>query len=472
MNNLSRGRRVGSRLHSEKSGLPAPRTGLPVAEPSVAPPVFVQEMAGGWPGSLTGAACLKGKVLSPDANATAQAWGLQRSGRHPMTDEAQEKPAGHDDTEKGQAAEKGLTPHGKDAPPAPSAGGEEAGSRKGIRAFLHRHPWGVLIGVLVLLALVIGGLLWWLHARHYESTDDAFIDARTARIDSEVAGAITEVSVTDNEPVEAGDILVRIDPRDYQAQLAKAEAQMDEARAQIANAGARIASQQARIDEAQKQVTQADAALTFAKSEARRAHELVERGAGTRQAADRATSNLKQAQAGLDSAEASVTAAQKQIDVLTASRDTARAQLAEAIAARDHARTQLDRTTIRAPVAGRIAQLSAAKGNFASVGQTLMMIVPRTIWVTANFKETQLTDMRPGQSVSISIDAYPDRTFAGHVDSIQSGSGTAFALLPPENATGNFVKVVQRVPVKIVFDDPPGVLLGPGMSVVPRVKVR
>ena len=144
---------------------------------------------------------------------------------------------------------------------------------------------------------------------------------------------------------------------------------------------------------------------------------------------------------------------------------SARAQLAQAA-------TNLSRTIITAPVAGRVTQLTAAKGAYAAVGQVMMMFVPRDVWVTANFKETQLDLMRAGQPVDIEIDAYPDRTFEGHVDSVQAGSGTAFSLLPAQNATGNYIKIVQRVPVKIVFNKPPDVLLGPGMSVVPTVKVR
>jgi membrane fusion protein (multidrug efflux system) len=132
----------------------------------------------------------------------------------------------------------------------------------------------------------------------------------------------------------------------------------------------------------------------------------------------------------------------------------------------------LGRTVINAPTNGRVAKLTAATGAYAQTGQALMEIVPDEVWVTANFKETQLSDMRAGQPVDIAIDAYPDKTFHGHVDSVQAGSGAAFSLLPAENATGNFVKIVQRVPVKIVFDDPPDVYLGPGMSVVPSVKVR
>jgi membrane fusion protein (multidrug efflux system) len=157
---------------------------------------------------------------------------------------------------------------------------------------------------------------------------------------------------------------------------------------------------------------------------------------------------------------------------LNTQRQAASGQLEQARAAQEQADANLARTVIVAPTAGRVTKLSAAKGAYAQVGQSLMMFVPRDVWVTANFKESQLADMRPGQAVDIRVDAYPDRVFHGRVDSIQAGSGAAFSLLPPENATGNYVKVVQRVPVKIVFDKPPDVYLGPGMSVVPDVKVR
>ena len=160
------------------------------------------------------------------------------------------------------------------------------------------------------------------------------------------------------------------------------------------------------------------------------------------------------------------------IAVLQAQKESATAQLQAAEAGRKEAEISLSHTMIKAPVDGRATNISAAKGGYAQPGQALMMFVPKEVWVTANFKETQLDLMRPGQPVDIEIDAYPGKTFHGHVDSIQAGSGTAFSLLPPQNATGNYVKVVQRVPVKIVFDKPPDVYLGPGMSVVPTVKVR
>ena len=332
---------------------------------------------------------------------------------------------------------------------------------------------------LFVLLLALGGLIgaallvaWWLHARNYESTDDAFIDSRTVQISAQVAGAIVDVPVTDNQLVDAGSELVHIDDRDYVAQRDQAQAQVKQAQASIENLTSQIAAQQAKVDQANKQVAQAQAALTFARQQAERYQQLASRGSGTVEQAQQYASSLQQSDAGLAAAQANATATEKQIAVLQAQRDLYFGQLAQAHATLEQAQANLARTIITAPVAGRVTKLTAAKGGYAAVGQTLMMFVPRDVWVTANFKETQLSLMRPGQPVNIAIDAYPGRTFAGHVDSVQSGSGTAFSLLPAENATGNYVKIVQRVPVKIVFDKPPDVLLGPGMSVVPTVKVR
>jgi len=339
-------------------------------------------------------------------------------------------------------------------------------------SFPRRHPFISIAVLLVLLLIAVGVVLWWLNARQYESTDDAFIDARTVTIGAEISGRITDVAVTDNQPVKAGDVLLRIDDSDYQASLAEANAGVASAQADIVNVEAQIEAQNAKIDAAQKQVAQAQAALDFAKAEDQRNRELLAKGTSTQQQAEQAASTLRQDQAALDSAGADVAAAKSQVTVLQAQEKSAQAKLNQAKATQEQARTTLSRTTITAPVAGRATSISVAKGTYAQPGQVLMMFVPDEVWVKANFKETQLDLMRPGQPVDIDIDAYPERSFRGHVDSIQAGSGTAFSLLPAENATGNFVKVVQRVPVKIVFDKPPGVLLGPGLSVVPTVKVR
>jgi membrane fusion protein (multidrug efflux system) len=330
--------------------------------------------------------------------------------------------------------------------------------------------------VLILTALVIvavaATVFWWVNSVTYESTDDAFIDARTVPVSAQISAAIVDVPVTDNQLVEAGAVLLRLDDRDYRTQVDQAKAQMSQAQASITSVEAQVAAQQARIEQAEKQTAQAQAALTFAKQEDDRYQRLVKTGAVTVEQAQQYTSNFLQVQASFAAAERNESATRMQLPVLQAQRTQAEAQVEQARAALEQAETNLSRTTITAPVAGRVARLTAAKGAYAAVGQALIMFVPREVWVTANFKETQLRSVRPGDPVTIKIDAFPRHKFKGHVDSIQAGSGTAFSLLPAENATGNYVKIVQRVPVKIVFDEQPDVLLGPGMSVVPTVRVR
>ncbi len=344
--------------------------------------------------------------------------------------------------------------------------------KSSIRALAGQHPY-LVAGLLALLAgLIILGIIWWLDARRFESTDDAFIDAHSVQISAQVSGAIVDIPVTDNQLVAAGAVLAKLDDRDYRAALAQAKGQVDQANANIENLGAQIEAQQARVDQAQKQVNEAQAAFKFAEEEDDRAQDLLRKGAGTAQRAQQTASDLRQRQAALAAARANYIAAEKQILVLKTQQDVSAAQLEQARAAQDQAQANLARTTIRAPLNGRTTKMSAAKGAYAQPGQALMMFVPQDLWITANFKETQLTYMHPRQPVSITIDAYPGRVFHGHVDSIQAGSGAAFSLLPPENATGNYVKVVQRVPVKIVFEETPDVYVGPGMSVVPQVQVR
>jgi membrane fusion protein (multidrug efflux system) len=343
---------------------------------------------------------------------------------------------------------------------------------KPAQSFIRRHPFVVFGLALAIVAAAAAIVLWWLHARNFESTDDAFIDTRVVSISSQVAGAIVSVPVTDNQLVATGALLLQIDQRDYQTTVAQAQAQVDQATASVANLAAQIDAQKARIDQAEKQVDQTKAALTFAKQENERNQDLMRRNAGTQQQAQQAASNHIQAQANVASAEANAAATQKQIPVLQTQQQGAVGQLEQAQAQLTQAVINLGRTSITAAEAGRATKISAAVGANAQPGQVLMLFVSENKWITANFKETQLSLMRPGQPVDIAIDAYPSRVFRGHVDSIQAGSGAAFSLLPPENATGNFVKVVQRVPVKIVFDQPPDVYIGPGMSVVPTVTVR
>jgi membrane fusion protein (multidrug efflux system) len=330
----------------------------------------------------------------------------------------------------------------------------------------------VILGLLLLILSGAAGYLYWDYASHFESTDDAFIAARQFAIAPKVSGYITAVAVTDNQHVVAGDVIARIDERDFRVALEQAKAQVASAQAGIQNIDAQISTQEAQIASNQAQVDQVQAALVFARQQATRYQDLAQKGYGTVQNAQQFTSQLNQQQAALQTAQANLRLAQRQVESLKAQRESAVASLGEAKAQRDQAQLNLAYTVVKAAQPGRIVQLGAAVGEYAQAGSSLTMFVPDEVWVAANFKETQLDAMRAGQPVTVRIDAYPERTIHGHVASVQSGSGTAFSLLPAENATGNFVKVVQRVPVKIVLDNPPtDVALGPGMSVVPTVQV-
>lgn len=359
---------------------------------------------------------------------------------------------------------------GQGAPPQPRDEQKQVERKR--RNLLRRHPLLSAAAAFLIAIALAGGIRWYVDSLAYETTDDAFIDSRPVTISSQVSGAIVDVPVTDNHLVDAGGVLARIDDRDYLASRDQAKAQVDQANATIINYKAQIDEQRSHISQAAQQVDLAQAALAFAQQQYARYQTLAQRQSGTVEQAQQYFSNQQQAKATLLANQAALEAANKQISVLEAQVQGAVGQLEQARASQQQAETNLSRTTITAPVAGRVTKLTAAKGGYAQVGQALMMFVPREMWVTANFKETQLTDMRPGQPVEVNIDAYPGRTFAAHVDSIQAGSGTVFSLLPAQNATGNFVKVVQRTPVKIVFDSPPNVYIGPGMSVEPTVKVR
>jgi membrane fusion protein (multidrug efflux system) len=359
-------------------------------------------------------------------------------------------------------------PEGEDQNPAQNREGGDAPRR----TFLRRHPFASGIGLVLVIVAAAGGYLYWDHAGHFETTDDAFIAARQFPVAPKVSGYITAVAVTDNQHIGAGDVIARIDERDYRVALAQAEAQVGAAQAGIDNIDAQTTVQQAQITAGQAQVDQAQAGLVFAQQQAARYQGLAQKGSGSVQDAQQYTSQLHQQQAALHSAQANLTLAQRQVESLKAQRENAVASLAQATAQRDQAQLNLSYTTVSGAQSGRVANLSGAVGQFVQAGTDLAMFVPDETWVTANFKETQLDAMRPGQPVTLGIDAYPERTFRGHVGSVQPGSGTAFSLLPAQNATGNYVKIVQRVPVKIIMNDPPtDVALGPGMSVVPTVRI-
>jgi membrane fusion protein (multidrug efflux system) len=372
-----------------------------------------------------------------------------------------------------EKTERPAKPAEKEGKPGqqPDAQGEKP-SAKPRKGFLRRRPILSAVGLIALLLTVAAGYLYWDHTSHFQSTDDAFIAARQFAIAPKVAGYITAVPVTDNQHVDKGGVIAEIDQRDFRTALAQAQAQVVGAEAAIHSVDTQIATQDAQVTSAQAQVAQAQANQELARVTWGRDQPLVKQGWATAQQGTVDVQNLKAQQAAVESAQATLKVAQRQIDTLRAQRASQEASLAQAQAQLDQAKLNLSYTTVTADQPGRVVNLTGAVGQYAQAGTNLSMFVPDEIWITANFKETQLDRMRPGQPVDMEIDAYPERDFHGHVDSVQPGSGPAFSLLPPENATGNYVKIVQRVPVKIILENPPSdVSLGPGMSVLPTVRV-
>jgi membrane fusion protein (multidrug efflux system) len=370
--------------------------------------------------------------------------------------------------------ERPSEPATKEAEPGqePTAREEKPGREPPRKNFLRRHPLMAGAGLVFLVVTGVATYVYWDNSSHFESTDDAFIAARQFAIAPKIAGYVTAVPVTDNQHVNKGDVIAKIDQRDYLTALAQAQAQVAGAEAAIHNVDTQIATQDAQIASAQAQVTQMQANHELAKVTWGRDQPLVKQGWATAQQGTTDVQNLKAQQATVDSAQAALKVAQRQIETLRAQRAAQEASLAQAQAQLDQAKLNLSYTTVTADQPGRVVNLSGAVGQYVQAGTNLTMFVPDEIWVVANYKETQLDRMRPGQPVDLEIDAYPERAFRGHLDSVQPGSGPAFSLLPPENATGNYVKIVQRVPVKLILDNPPmDVSLGPGMSVVPTARV-
>lgn len=338
----------------------------------------------------------------------------------------------------------------------------------------YRRPVRLLAALIVAGAIAAGGTVWWLQARRWETTDDAFIDTHMVLVAPQVAGRVARVLVDDNQRVAAGQLLVELDPAYFQAQFDQAAANRVAASGNLAQAKAQQAVAVANVEEARAEVGVAEANATNAAQQLQRTQSLVERQFASRQQLDNDLATARSTAANLIAAQKKLASAEAQAQAAASQIETVKGNLKSAEAQEEQARLNLAYTRIVAPEAGRIAHKNIAIGNYVQVGQNLMALVPLKVWVTANFKETQLDRMRVGQPVDITIDSYPDKVFHGHVDSFEAGSGAAFDLLPPENATGNYVKVVQRVPVKIIFDSPPDPRfpLGPGMSVVPSVRVR
>jgi membrane fusion protein, multidrug efflux system len=331
-----------------------------------------------------------------------------------------------------------------------------------------------LLLAIVLVAVAGGAFVWWRHARQWESTDDAFIDAHMVHVAPQVAGRVVRVLVDDNQPVKPGDVLIEIDPADFKAKLDQAVAAQMNAAASLAQTKAQQAVERVNVEQSHAQVEVAQANAEIAAIQLKRDQSLAAAKAISAQQLDNSTANARGAAANLVAAQKKQASDEAHLAVAESQIEAAKANLESAAAQAEQARLNLSYTRIVAIEAGHVARKNVSPADYVQIGQNLMALVPVRLWITANFKETQLDQMRAGQPVEIRVDAYPGHVFKGHVDSFHPGSGAAFSLLPPENATGNYVKVVQRVPVKIVFDESPDPSrpLGPGMSVVPSVKVR
>ena len=333
------------------------------------------------------------------------------------------------------------------------------------------------IGLALALGVAVAGHYGYDYltiGRYLESTDDAYVKADSTIIAPKVSGYIAKVLVGDNEKVRAGQTLAKIDDRDFKASLDQARADVAAGEAAVRNIDAQLALQQPVIEQSTADVTAADANLKFAQEERARYDDLMKSGSGTIQRAQQTDAALRASRAQLQHAKFGLLAAQRKIDVLTTQRAQATAQLERARAVAQQAALNLSYTEITAPVDGTIGARSLRVGQYVQAGTQLMAVVPLdAVYVVANFKETQLTHVRPGQPVELHVDSFRKKTLHGHVDSLSPASGLEFALLPPDNATGNFTKIVQRVPVKIVLDDHNLTgLLRPGMSAVPTVDTK
>jgi membrane fusion protein, multidrug efflux system len=354
--------------------------------------------------------------------------------------------------------------------PAPRLKFDPGRGRRSLKRLL------LAVAALPLLAAAAGyGNYYWTSGRFLVSTDDAYVQAHSVLISPKVSGYLSEAPVDDNQPVKAGEVLARIDPRDYQTALDQAHANVAAAQAAIDTLNQQIDQQMLVIEQGRHQVASDQAALVFSQQDFQRYTQLAKDGWGTVQRSQQAQADIREKDATLQHDIAVVAAAERQIGVFKAQVTQATATLDQQQAMEHQAELNLSYTNITAPVSGTVGARTLRVGQYVQAGTQLMAVVPlQAVYIVANYKETQLTDVRPGQPVTIDVDTFPGAKVTGHVDSVAPASGQEFALLPPDNATGNFTKIVQRIPVKIVVaaNDPLANLLRPGMSVEPTIDTK
>ena len=386
---------------------------------------------------------------------------FRRAARLESSRAADAQPARDDVRERGEPREPGRVTE-------PPSGRNEG------RPWFRRRRF-LIAGAVVFVVAVVLGAVWWWYESGIETTDDAFLEAHVVYVSPQVAGQVTRVLVEDNQLVQAGQPLVEVDPAQFHLALQQALASQQQAQTALGQATASVAVAKAALAQATAEVASAKATNFRAQRDLRRYLSLrtVNPRAVARSSVDQMIATARSAAAQLRAGEQRVLSARAQIESAQAAVAGARARIATAKAGVAQARLNLGYTDVVASVDGHVANRTVAVGNYVTPGQQMMAIVPLHLWVRANFKENMIAKLRPGQGVKIHIDACPQANARGHVISIQRGSGEAFALLPPENATGNYIKVVQRVPVRIALDSVPAdCVLGPGMSVEPTVRVR
>lgn len=368
----------------------------------------------------------------------------------------------------------GTADHVRDDPVARSSSAPEPVVSAAPRNSLRR----MLIAGASLSALAAAAYLGWEYWNVWSfevSTDDAYVQADNTTIAPRVSGYLSQVLVNDNERVKAGQVLARIDDRDFKVALAQAKADVQAAKAALANKEASLEAQQSVIDSAKATIDVDKANETFAEEDNQRYAHLATTGYGSVQNAQQAEAKILAARASIARDTAALTNAQKQIDILRAEVGQAKAALAHDEAVQDQAELNLSYTSVVSPIDGVVGNRTLRVGQYVQAGTQLMAVVPMSAtYIVANFKETQLEHVRPGQAVNVAVDTFPGVEIPAHVDSLAPASGQQFALLPPDNATGNFTKIVQRIPVKITFD-PDGPLAGelrPGMSVYPTIETK
>jgi len=343
------------------------------------------------------------------------------------------------------------------------------------RLRLDRRVLLLLLGVLLAVGGAWYGWRWWQIGRFIETTDDAYVGGNVTTLSPHVAGFVSAILVGDNEFVHQGQLVIQLDDRDYTARLAHAEAEVGQKQAALANLHAKYAWQQSMIQAAEADLAAKQAEAGYARVDAVRYHALAATSFGSLQNDQKASAADQKASAAVRSSDAALAAARQQLKVLDTEIAETEADLAQAEADRQTARLDLGYTRIRAPIDGYIGDRAAQVGAYATVGTALLAIVPaHGLWIDANFKEDQLAHMQPGQPVGFVADILPGRQFTGHVVNLAPATGAVFSVIPPENATGNFTKIVQRVPVRIAVDDSAAILgpLRPGLSTTVKVDTR